>query len=172
VAVALEALPGDEFNPTSYRGSFSPPPDGVPFGGIATLAVNFADLPDLDLDLDLPEQLILSTPVFDSMTLGSEELASWTWSSSDGSEPIRLEISISATGSNGPERVGIRCDVTDDGEFAFPSEYLDLARERLGSEITAIPQITRQNRGQVPLAGESLYWRSTHNLFWQVAVVD
>ncbi|MFV8753469.1 hypothetical protein ACNOYE_23200 [Nannocystaceae bacterium ST9] len=171
--VALETFPGTEFNPTRYGGSFSPPPD-VPFGGTATLAVSFDDLPALDLDLDVPEDMMPVGPAFGSTTLGSEELATWTWSNSGGSEPIELEIHVGATpyGSGWSEWVSIRCNVTDDGEFAFPSEYFDLARDRLGAEIYAAATIIRRSRGQVPLAGESLYWQSRNEVTLGVEIVD
>jgi hypothetical protein len=169
----LFSAAGDAWTPSSQSGSFSP--DIVPFGGIATLAVNFVDLPDLDLDLDVPQSLLPVGPDSAGMTLGSEALASWTWSNSGGSEqPIELGIDIGATpyGEGWPDFVHIRCNVTDDGEFAFPSEYFDLARERLGPEIHAGAWITRRNRGQVPLAGANLHWDSSHQVLVAVEVID
>lgn len=172
--VALEVWPGNELNPDSYHGGFSPPPAGVPFGGIATLAVTFADLPAFDLDLDVPEDLMPVGPAHGSTTLTSAELASWTWSNSGSSEPIELLIDVGATpyGTGWSERVRIQCKVTDDGEFAFPSEYFDLARARLGAEIHAAATITRRTRGQVSLAGEDLYWQSNNDVTLGVEIVD
>jgi hypothetical protein len=172
--VALELWPGDDLNPDYYSASLPPAPNGVPFGGTATLAVDFGDLPALDLDLDVPEDLMPIAPAHGSTTLSSEQLASWTWSNSGGSEPLELEVMISNTpnGSGWSEWVLIGCDVGDDGEFAFPVEYFDLARERLGNEIWAAATIVRRNHGTVPLAGENLYWQSGNSVRLEVEIVD
>jgi hypothetical protein len=166
--------PGGEFYAAKYSGIFDPPPDGVPFGEVVTAFATFSDLPDLDLDVPVPQDLMPIAPAFGSTTVTSEALASWTWSNSGGSDPVELEITIGAAPleEGWMEVVRIQCEAADDGAFAFPSEYFDLARERLGPELNAHASIVRKTRGQVPFAGENLNWRSFNSVRLHVAIVD
>ncbi len=172
--VVLEATPATEFSPTWYYAALPPPPDGAPYGEISTLAATFEDLPDLDLDIEVPNELLPLGVALDVETLDSEGLASWTWSTPGGAEPIELVVTLGATpaGTGWSEWVEIRCEVSDDGAFAFPTEYLDLARERLGPEIFASARISRSTVGSVPLAGKDLHWQSSVEAWLSVAVID
>lgn len=172
--LALEVGAATEFTPSSYGLSLPAPPDGVPYGGVATLAATFADLPALELGLDVPTDIMPLGHAIDTTTLSSEQLASWTWTTPGGAAPIELKIELGATpvGSGWNSWVQIECEATDDGEFAFPVEYLDLARERLGPQIYASARITREIAGTEVLADKDLHWSSSVGAWLAIEVVD
>lgn len=172
--IALEATAGTVLSPSWYFAELPPPPAGVPFGQDATLSATFDGLPNLALDLAVPSDILPIDHALDVAALSSEQIASWTWSTPGGAEPIELDISFGATppGTGWSEVVRIQCDVTDDGEFAFPIDYLDLARERLGPDLYASARLTREATGSTALAGKQLLWRSSVNAWLSVEVAD
>jgi hypothetical protein len=172
--IALDVSPGTELNPSWYSAELPPPPAGVPFGGFASLIATFDGLPALAFDLEVPSDILPLGHALDTATLSSEELASWTWATPGGAEPVELEVSLGASpaGSGWSELVRIQCQVTDDGEFAFPVEYIDLARERLGPELYASMSLTREATGTRMLAGKQLIWRSNITAWLGIELID
>lgn len=172
--IALDVTSANELNPSSYFAELPPPPAGVPFAGTATLVATFDGLPAVGLDLDVPSDILPLGHALDTATLSSEELASWTWSTPGGDAPVELEIKLGETspGTGWSEWAVIQCEITDDGEFAFPAEYLDLVCERLGPELYASSRLTREARGSTMLAGKSLLWRSSITAWLTTEVVD
>jgi hypothetical protein len=172
--IAFDVTPGNELNPTSYYAELPPPPGGVPFGGTATLIVTFDALPDVELDLDIPSDILPLGHALDTTTLTSEELASWTWSTPGGTAPVKLEITLSDTplGNGWSEWVKIQCELGDDGEFEIPVEYFELARERLGPELHGNARLTREATGETMLAGKQLLWRSNVTAWLAFEVAD
>ncbi len=172
--IVLDVTPANDLNPSSYSAELPAPPAGVPFGQAATLAASFDGLFPIEVDVEIPSDILPLGYALDTTTLSSEELASWTWSAPGGGEPMQLEVTVAASpsGSGWSEWVKIRCEVTDDGEFAFPLEYIDYARERLGSEIYAGATLSRQATGSTMLAGKQLLWRSLITARLAVEVVD
>jgi hypothetical protein len=169
--ISLDVAAPTVHSPTSYGAELSLP---VPFGEAATLVATFDGLPDIELDLEVPSDILPLGHALDTMTLSSEELASWSWPTPGGAAPVKLEVNLGATpaGTGWQEWVEIRCEVTDDGEFAFPVEYLELARERLGPDIYASSRIAREATGTTMLAGKQLLWRSIIEAWLPVEVVD
>jgi hypothetical protein len=172
--IALDVTGGNVNSPSWYSAELPQPPAGVPFGGTASLAATFDGLPAIAFDLDVPNDILPLGHPLDTTTLSSEELASWTWATPGGDEPVDLEITVGGTppGSGWSEWAVIRCQVTDDGEFAFPVEYLDLVRERLGPELHARTRLTREATGTKALADKLLHWRSSINAELSIEVVD
>jgi hypothetical protein len=172
--IALDVAAGTVHSPSWYSAELPPPPAGVPFGGVASLAATFDALPAVAFDLAVPSDILPLGHALDTATLTSAELASWTWSSPGGAAPIELEVSLGATptGTGWSELVRIRCEVTDDGEFAFPVEYLELARERLGPDLHADVHLTRAATGTEMLAGKQLIWRSNVTGWLAIEVID
>lgn len=172
--IALDVLQGTELNPSWYSAELPSPPDGVPFGGAASLVATFDGLPAAAFDLDVPSDILPLGYALDTTTLSSEELVSWSWSSPGAAAPIKLEVSLGATpaGSGWSELVRIQCEVTDDGEFTFPLEYLDFARERIGPDLHASVSLTREATGSRMLAGKQLLWRSNITAWLGIEVVD
>jgi hypothetical protein len=172
--IVLDVAPGNELNPSWYSAVLPSPPAGVPFGDVASLDATFDNLPAVALDLEVPSDVLPLGHALDTTTLSSEELASWTWATPGGAAPAKLEVMLadSPAGSGWSEWVAIQCEVTDDGEFAFPVEYLDLARERLGQELHASVRLTREATGTMPLAGKQLLWRSNITAWLNIEVVD
>jgi hypothetical protein len=172
--IALEVSGGTAYSPSWYSAALPPPPAGAPFGGVASLAATFDGLPAVAFDLAVPSDILPLGHALDTAMLTSEELASWTWSSPGGAEPLELVVNLGPTpsGTGWSDHVEIRCEVTDDGEFAFPVEYLDLARERLGPDLYAGVQLTRQASGTGMLAGKQLIWRSNVTAWLAIEVID
>jgi hypothetical protein len=171
--IAFDVTPGNELNPSWYFADLPPPP-GVPFGGTATLAATFDGLPAVGFDLDVPNDILPLGHSLDTTTLNSQELASWTWATPGGDAPVELEMTLAATapGSGWSEWVKIQCEVTDDGEFTFPIEYFDLARERLGPVLHTRSRLTREARGSTMLAGKPLLWQSSVSAWLTIEVDD
>jgi hypothetical protein len=172
--IALDVTPGTVHSPSSYFAELPAPPAGVPFGGVATLAATFDGLPAIELDVAVPNDILPLGRALDTATLSSQELASWTWSSPGGAEPLELRISLAVTplGGGWSEVVRIQCEVTDDGEFSFPVEYLDLARERLGPELHTVTRLRRVATDTTTLAGKQLLWHSSVTAWLDIEVVD
>jgi hypothetical protein len=170
----VDFTPGDSLVPTWYRSSWATPPEEYPFGAVATMAIDFSELPDLEFDMPMSQDLLPIGPAFGSTMLSSDAMASWTWSNPGGSDPVELEINLgtSPSQSDWGELVRIHCELTDDGEFSFPAAWFDLARERLGPQIYAAVVLERTARGQEPLAGKTLYWESRNEVYLDVEIVD
>jgi hypothetical protein len=120
--IPLDVTGGTASGPSWYSAELPSPTPGVPFGQVVTLTATFDGLPDISLDLDVPSDILPLDHALDVTTLSSEELASWTWSTPGGDAPIELQVTFGATpaGTGWSEVVRIQCEVTDDGEFAFP----------------------------------------------------
>ncbi|MCA9699136.1 MAG: hypothetical protein KC431_16555 [Myxococcales bacterium] len=173
-AIALEKLPAGEFIPTRFSAGLPSPPDGVPFGQAATLAIDFSALDDMALEILVPATLEPLNHDLAATSLGSAEISDWTWANPGGPGSLELVVTMSNTpvGGGWSEWVELRCEIADDGAFDFPVEYLDLAREHLGSELFASIELIRTNRGNTPLAGGQLAWRSDLVARAAVAIVD
>jgi hypothetical protein len=170
--VALEAYDAG-LAPTRWSAALPDPPDGVPWGGVASLAVDFQDLGAFDLDLDVPGALLPLNHDLGVTALTSAELASWTWTTPGGAEPVELDVTLAATPDGGwSEWVTIRCYVEDDGAFEIPSEYIDFARDHIGPQMYTATTVTRMTRGSAPLADKQLHWQSSVGARLTAEIVD
>lgn len=170
--VALEAFDAG-LSPTRWASALPEPPDGVPWAGVASLAVEFQELGAFDLDLDVPGELLPLNHDLGVTTLSSAELASWTWATPGGSEPVELTLTLAATPDGGwSELAKIRCYVEDDGAFEIPSEYIDFARDRIGPEMYTAATVVRKTKGSAPLAGKELHWQSFVEVRLEAEIVD
>ena len=172
--IALEFWDGGELNPMGYSAGLPAPPAGVPFGGTATFSATFDGPTEVEFEMDVPNDLLPLNHPLDTTELSSEELATWTWATPGSSTPLRLRISLGATpsGTGWTQWVDIQCEVTDDGAFAFPAEYIDLARDRLGPDVYASATLTRKSEGSQMLEGKQLLWRSWVGTAIDVEVID
>jgi hypothetical protein len=170
--IPLDVTAATVLSPSWYSAEL--PFDGVPFGDVASMVATFDGLPALAFDLAVPSDILPLGYALDTAMLDSEQLSSWTWSSPGGAAPMKLQVSLGATpaGTGWTELVRIQCEVTDDGEFAFPVDYIDLAHERLGPELYASVSLTRETTGTKMLAGKQLLWRSNVTAWLGLELVD